>query len=65
MACGTCGLGLLKANLDVLIFVLGDPALSALAPELCSDFTRQLGEVKARPVVLTPWFWKGERGAVV
>lgn len=61
MAWGTWELGLLKANLDVLIFMLGDPGLCALVSGLCSDFTRQLGELKARPVVLTP-FWKGDLG---
>lgn len=63
MAWGTWELGLLKANLDVLIFMLGDPGLCALVSGLCSDFTRQLGELKARPVVLTP-FWKGDLGAM-
>lgn len=57
MACGTWALGLLNANLEVYVFMLGDPGLWALG--LSSDFTRQLGELKARPVVLTP-FWKGD-----
>ena len=60
IAWGTWGLGLLNAILEVLVFGPGDPALCALG--LSSPFTRQLGEWKARPVVLTP-FWKDLTGA--
>ena len=54
MACGTCGLGLLNAAREVFILGFGEPSLG-----LSSLFVRQLGELKARPVVLTP-FWNGD-----
>lgn len=54
MACGTCGLGLLKASREVFVLGLGEPWPSALG--LSSPFIRQLGELNARPFVLIP-FW--------
>jgi hypothetical protein len=58
MACGTWGAGLVKAAREVLVREgEGDEGC-----RLSVFFVRQLGELKARPLVRTP-AWKGERGA--